>query len=330
MALKDTEYMYISAKIKAREGSTTYSERIRSYLDSRSLSELYSTAIGEAPSGTGDEREALEAYFDKRVEDAFALVKESAPDAGYFDFLLYEYDACNLKTLIKCMIRGISCDGMLYQYSAVSIDALKHALEKRSFDEVLPKNMALATQEAIEAYSKTKDASIIDIIIDKACFADMLENARLCGSQLAIELVKTRIDSINIVTLQRILHSDVADKISTYDMAFIDGADIEKGRLLDVFEREEYTLLDALDGTPYKEMVRSLGKEYSFSALERTLDRKYLSLVEEQKYVPFGFEVACSYLVNTLSEAKNARIIIAGIAAGLDTEKIKERVRYDI
>ncbi|MBQ2810147.1 MAG: V-type ATPase subunit [Clostridia bacterium] len=325
MALKDTEYMYISARIKAREGQTTYYARVKSYLDAKSLLDL--CAISGVTLDGESEREALENHFDKRVREAFELVKEGAPEPKYFDFLLYEYDACNLKVLIKGSIRKMSVDGMLYEIGTVDAKALKEALEARRLEGVLPSNMVRAVDEAYEAYSRTGDARVIDLIIDKACFADMLENSRLCGCDLAQALIKLRIDSINISTLQRILKSEIADKISTFNMAFIDGGEIAYERLERVLSDEEYSLIDALEGSELRDTIRSLGNEYSFSRLERALDMKYMSLIDEVKYVPFGVEVVCSYLVNTLYEAKNARIIIAGLAMGLDEDKIRERVR---
>lgn len=325
MALRDTEYMYISAAISAKEGQISGKVRVRSYLECDTLSELCAL-VGVEVDAEG-EREALEAHFDKAVRDAFEFVKRNAPTPEYFDFLLYEYDACNLKTLLKGMIREMNVDSMLYEIGSASVDDLKNALITRKFDEVLPKNMAEAATEAYEAYSRTRDARVIDLIIDKACFADMLENAGLCGCKLAIDLVRVRIDSINIMTLQRILKSDIPDKVSTLDMAFILGAEISLDRLIRVIEDSEYSLLDALDGTKYKDIVRSLGSDFGFLALERALDMEYLSLIEDVKYIPFGAEVVCSYLVNTLNEAKNARIIIAGISAALTKEKLRERLR---
>lgn len=327
MALKDTEYMYISARIKAREGQTTYSARIKGYLECKTLSELCNIVLPGVSLDAMAQRDALESYFDGAVKSAFELVRESAPDPKCFDFLLYEYDACNLKTLIKGTIRDVSVDGMLYEIGTVSIEDIRTAVSTRHTENVLAPNMASALGEAYEAYSKTKDARVIDFIIDRACFADMLENARLCGSDLAIELVKTRIDGINISTLQRIVHSSLADKQSTLDMAFIPGGQIPLDLLLRVLDDSEYSLLDALEGTKYRDIVRSLGEGFGFFALERAMDMAYLALIDEVKYIPFGVEVVCSYLVNTLFEAKNARIIIAGIASGLDEEKIRERAR---
>ena len=327
MALKDTEYMYISARIKAREGQTVYRARINSYLECKTLSELCAVVLPGATLDAVAQRDALERYFDDAVKSAFELVRESAPDPKCFDFLLYEYDACNLKSLIKGEIRDVSVDEMLYEIGTVSIEDMRLAVSTRRAQEILPENMALALGEAYEAYSSTRDARVIDFIIDKACFADMLENARLCGSALAIELVRTRIDAINIATLQRILRSTLSDKQSTLDMAFICGGQLPLDALLRVIDDGEFSLLDALEGTKYRDIVRSLGAGFSFSELERALDMAYFALIEEVKYVPLGVEVVCSYLVSTLFEAKNARIIIAGIASGLDEEKIRKRAR---
>lgn len=328
MALSNTEYMYASAKVKAREGALSYSDRITSYLECKSIDALYDLMLpGVVPEGK-TKKEAIEERLDGMLESAVLLVRENAPKPEYFDFLQYEYDCCNLKTLIKCMLRDISSDSMLYGIGTVPAEELKKALSERKLDYVLPKNMQTAAAEAIEAYSKTKDARIIDFILDRACFKDMLENSRLSGCKMCEMLVKTRIDSINIVTLERIARSQIADKESTLSEAFLEGGEIPLDTLSKRLRDENATLLSVLFETDYRDTVRNLGENYSFTELERALDERYLSIVKAEKYVPFGPEVLCSYLVNTVFEVKNARIILAGLSSGLDKEKIRERVRF--
>ena len=325
MAKDALEYMYSSARIKAKEGAQGYEERLNSYLSCKSISQLcYLLMPGEEISHR-EKREAVEKYFANKVSNALSLIQEIAPEPRYFDFLLYEYDCCNLKTLIKCQIKGIDSDGMLYEYSSVSSDLLKEALEKRSFDGVMPRNMARTATEAIDAFARTKDPKVIDLVLDRACFADMLENAKLCGNKIAEGLVKARIDSINIMTSKRISLSEIADKVSIFDMAFIEGGALEKKLFLPMLEGEDKRLSDVLFGTDYN--FDSIDK-MTLSSLEKALDERYLSIAREAKYVPFGFEVLCSYIVNTIFEAKNARIISASLASGMSEEEIRERVRF--
>lgn len=331
MALKDTEYMYISAKIKAREGQSTYAERIKAYTECNTVDELYALVSSVADLKGNSKREALEAYFENKVSEAFELVRQDAPDPSYFDFLLYEYDACNLKTLIKCMIRGISYDGMTYPYSSASVEELEGALKRRDFTDVLPENMANGALEALDAYNLTKDAGVIDAVIDKACFADMLENSKKSKNALARDIVLLRIDKINIITLQRILKSSLPDKPSMLDSVLLDGGEIPKCNLIRVAQDEGYTLSDALDGTRYKEITfLAKNSESPLDVYEKALEKMYADRIDEEKFVPFGTEVVCLYLVNTLNEAKSARIVIAGLSSSLPKEKIKERVLWTI
>ena len=328
MALKDTEYAFASAKIRAKEGQATSSEKAMAYLDCKSISALYDLVLSGVTLTDLTQKEAIESQLDKRIQDAFDLVKENVPEPKYFDFLLYEYDCCNIKTLIKCMIRGISAEGMLYSYSTADVEELKSGLEKRNLEGILPTNMASAALEAIEMYNKTQDPKKIDFILDKACFADMTENSALCGCKLARELVRHRIDAINIITLQRILKSDIADKKSIFEQAFIENGLLSLKELLSAYDSEPTSLSELLRGTPYSLVIGKIGAEPTLAQLEKAFDEAYLALAREQRYVPFGAEVVCSYLVNTLFDVKNARVVLAGLAAGLPNEKIRERVRF--
>lgn len=331
MALKDTEYMYISARIKAREGITTCAEKIKSFAECGSIEEFYALVSSTTELSGENKRDALENYFESKVSEAFELVRQDAPDPTYFDFLLYEYDACNLKTLIKCSIRGISHEGMKYSYASVPLADLETALKKRDFEGVLPKNMANSAIEAIDAYNLTKDAGVIDAIIDKACFADMLENSAKSKNALAHDIVVLRIDKVNIITLERILKSSLPDKASILDSVLLDGGEVPKDNLIRVATDEGYTLADALYGTKYKEII-SLAKnsENPLDVFEKALEKISIDRINEEKFVPFGMEVPCLYIMNTLLEAKSARIVIAGLSSGLSKEKIKERVLWTI
>lgn len=328
MALKDTEYAYASAGIMAKEGQKTYSEKIMAYLDCKSVSALYDLVLSGVTSTELTQKEAIERALDEKIQTAFDTVRENAPKPEYFDFLLYEFDCCNVKTLIKCKIRGISHEGMLYSYSTVSGDEIVRGLEKRSLEGILPPHMAIATIEAIDSYNRTQDPKIIDLILDKACFADMLENSTLCGVKLAKDLVIHRIDTTNIITFERILKSDIADKKSIFSEAFIEGGQLSCEKFTQAYDAEQITLYELLHQTPYAEALSRVGKEFTLMELERVFDEAYLSLIKAQKYMAFGAEVICSYLVNTVFEVKNARIILAALALGLPNEKIRERVRF--
>ena len=329
MAIKDTEFLYASSNIRAIEGSESYSERLRRFSECKSVGELYSQLTGgETDSGaSGDIKERIEKMLDDRLCSSVSLVMKIVPDKKLYNFLLYEYDCCNLKTAIKCAVMGISCEGRLYECGTVPADRIAKDVSEGRFD-IFPKNMANAAGKAREAYEKTKDPSAIDMILDRACFEDMLENANEYGCEKFISLVKARIDRVNLMTFIRVAKSDISDRQKTLDEALVDGGTLSKGSLIGKLEGYDGNIEAVLSATPYHSALSMIGSDFSLSSLEKALDDVYLSLVKDMKLVSFGAEIPCAYLINTSYEIKNIRIILAGIASSLPQEKIRERVRF--
>lgn len=329
MAIKDTEFLYASSNIRAIEGSESYSERLRRFSECKSVGELYSQLTGgETDSGaSGDIKERIEKMLDDRLCSSVSLVMKIVPDKKLYNFLLYEYDCCNLKTAIKCAIMGIPCEDRLYGCGTVSADKISKDVSEGRFD-IFPKNMASSAKKAREAYEKTKDPSVIDMILDRACFEDMLENVNEYGCEKFISLVKARIDRVNIMTFIRIAKSDIPDKQKALDEALVDGGTVSKSFLIGKLDSYDGNIESILSATPYQSVLSSLGSGAGLSELEKALDDVYLSLVKDMKFVSFGAEIPCAYLISTSYEIKNIRIILAGIASSLPQEKIRERVRF--
>ena len=65
----------------------------------------------------------------------------------------------------------------------------------------------------------------------------------------------------------------------------------------------------------------------SLATIEKCADDEYMRVVRDDAKVPFGVEVAGGYLLGCETAVKNIRIVLAAKDAGLDNQKIRERVR---
>ena len=328
MALNDTKYLYASSNIRANEGAISYRERLNKFLECKSVDELYDLVVTASADTVLSKKDLIENSLDKKLDDAFSLVTKVSPNKHVYDFLKYEYDCCNLKLAIKCLIKSIELTSdMVYNCGSVDIMSLLDDIKEGKYD-AFPPHMAKGAALAREIYTKTANPRDIDIILDKACFEDMLENAESGGCELFVKLVKTRIDKANVLTFARIASSDINDKERILSEATISGGYIPS----DVFEKniEGYdgNLDNILLGTKYSGMLSSLGANYTLGNLEKLFDENFLSLVKNTSFIPFGAEIPCAYLIKTVYETKNIRIILAGICSHLSGDKIRERVRF--
>lgn len=324
---RSTEYMYGSARIRALEARMLGRERIAHFAEAESAQTVilslfeYGFEIKRRESGEIDREAtlmtALEAGY-REIEDMEC--EETVA------FLRYPYDCNNIKAIIKCFARGIEPDGMMISVGSIDADRLKKAFEDKDHS-CLPRNMATAIPEAMEAFSATKDPQKIDFILDRACYADMLLAAKESGIPLAMRLVRTKIDLTNLLIAVRLMRMNYRNTVmSLFDEAYLEGGELGKEFFADLLEGES-ELAKRLEYTPYEPMGALLAERASLGALEKKADDIYSSVAAESKYAPFGAEVLIGYIVALEYAVKNMRIILAGKDAHLSSDIIRERLR---
>ena len=106
--IKETEYMYASARLRMLENRMVGRERVEALCDAKTGAEVrarlaeYGIAVGGEP-GAGEE-----AVLPGILRDAYDEVASCVPDAAVFDWMRFPYDCNNLKMALKCHIRQLS------------------------------------------------------------------------------------------------------------------------------------------------------------------------------------------------------------------------------
>ncbi len=335
--LQPTEYMYASARIRSLENRIVGRERMEVLIEARGSDEvmdrlaeyglkLPETADGTPPTGEAVS-EAREAMLTEILRDAFDEVERAVPEAALFRYLRYPYDCNNLKAAVKCGIRGISAEGMLFDFGTVPADKVEALVREGSY-ETLPPAMAAAIPAARDAYDRTGDPRRIDTVLDRACYADMLAAARETGDETLIGWMRAKIDLTNILTAIRILRMSMGSVGEAFlQEALLEGGALDAKFFSDACEKGEAGLFEALSPTAYYRLARVEGDPRPLSAVEKACDDLYMNLVREGARIPFGAAVAGGYLIGCETSVKNIRIILAAKDAGLDTTVLRERVR---
>lgn len=325
--IPETEYLYSSARVRALEGTLIGADKLEAAIMSKDASEtediIRRLSEGEG-NATGD---ALGA----RIGKAYSFIESISPDERSVSFLRYGYDCNNIKAAIKCAARDKDPDDMLFSYGSVPAEKIKEMPITLDFS-LLPANMREAAREAYEEYAKTGDPQLVDIILDKACFADMLASAVAFGEKFMIDLVKIKIDITNIMMCIRICRMGrSSSEMTLLSDSLIDGGKLDKAALYAAVENGGEDALSALllktDYARIADLFDEGGETATLSDIECACDNYYMEAVRGAKYIPFGVSVLCAYLVATEYEVKNLRIILAGKLAGLSPEVIKRRVR---
>ena len=333
--LQPTEYMYASARVRGLENDLVGRERLELLTECRSAEEVmdrlaeYGLTLPESDAPvTGENRGQLrELMLLAALQKAFDEAEAAVPDPTVFRYFRYPYDCNNLKAAIKCGIRGIPAEDMLFDFGTVPASEVE-ALVREGKYEAFPEGMAAAAPRAREAYDKTGDPRAIDSVLDAACFGDMMAAARKTGDEILISWLAMRIDLVNILITLRVLRLGQGFVTGGLpEELLLPGGTLDTTFFEEAFAGGESRLWEALSPTDYYPLVKVEGDPRPLYAVEKACDDLYMDRVREDAGIPFGAPVVGGYLVGWETAVKNIRIILAAKEAGWDPATIRERIR---
>ena len=333
--LQPTEYTYASARIRALENRMVGRERIELLVESKNTDEVMNRLAEYGLSPATDETSAAdsvetvgaarEGMLLAALREAYGEVESSVPDPALFRYFRYPYDCNNLKVAVKCAIRGISAEGMLFDFGTVPADEVEEPLREGKYEK-FPAAMAAAIPVAREQYDKTGDPRRIDTTLDRACYEDMLAASE--GEATLRGWLRARIDLTNILMTLRILRMGMGEIGPGFlaESLLPDGS-LPADHLISLCREGEERLWEALRPTPYARLLQVEGDPRPLFAVEKASDDLYMEQVRKDARIPFGAPVVAGYLVGWETAVKNIRIILAAKDANLGTAVLRERIR---
>lgn len=313
------DYLYISARLRAREAGLLGQQRLMRLCELGSVEEIL-TALCADGVLCEQAKENVEAALERYLAEGFALVRENVPDAALFAFLQYPYDCHNIKTVLKCHYRGVAPDALLIPLGSVEPQTLASLLQE--VPALLPTHMREAVSVAREAYEKNGDPREIDFALDAACFADMLKSAETVP--ISLEIVQTRAEIVNLLSCKRLLAMHAGEAgAATLARAFVPGGITSCESLLAAYRGGQETFAELVRKSPFARVLQADGA----GEAERLADDLYLQIAKRAKQSVFGVEVVIGYLMGLEYAVKNLRILLSAKAAGADLQAVKERLR---
>ncbi len=328
--IKDTEYMFASARIRAAEGKLSPSERIdklTGVADIHALCEAAAEVFGVKVT----EKDSLDAILDAAMDNAVTIVRDAAPKPSVFDSLLYKYDCCNAKTAIKSKIRGTDSRGMYFGCGTAPAEKFEAAAKDADFS-FLPEHMAQAAADALYEYEKSGDGRAIDLMLDRACYADMAESAEKSGVPLIIDNSRFSADSANLMTALRINKMNISPEAARtlFGRAFVPGGNVSDDAFISGGEVcDADALMAKLPNGKLRELCGEIAasQNITFAESERILENHRLSMFSSCRFKPFGAYVLAGFLIVRMAEVKNCRLIAAALSRGVTETGLREEVR---
>ena len=203
---------------------------------------------------------------------------------------------------------------------------LREDYEKGALDRYAPR-FRQAAAEAREALAASGDPQAADLVLDRACYAELLEAAQASGSAFLEGYVRLSIDVADLRSavrsartgrgaafLQRVLLPGGAVDPEKLAAAVLSGAELAglyaHGWLSAAAEAGD----EARKGGP-------------LTRFERLCDDALTHYLSQARRAAFGEQPLIGYLYAKESELTAIRVILTGQLAGLDTETIRERLR---
>lgn len=327
--IKDTDYLFSTARVRSVEKNMLTGERAEKMIDAKTTEDAL-RVLDDCYYGSGDaiNVDDYEILLTEEHKKTYDFITSIAPELDYFKMFLYPYDYHNLKVIMKSEYLGIEASNILINTGSIDVKNLKYSVKERDF-LALTENMGNALKEIIEDFPKTNDPQIIDIILDKYCYDEMLKSAKSTNNQFIIDYVRMQIDAINIKSYVRLKKMNKSWDFFT--KIFLDGGKIYEQIFIKNFDDPFDKFAENLLAYDFKEVfiegTEALQETNKFTILEKLLDNKIIEHIKYAKYVPFGIEPLVGYLIGKDNEIKIARIILAGKTAGISPELIKERLR---
>jgi len=324
--INEKDYLTISARIHAMENRLLTRERMDRLMEvgsteeaARVLSECGYPELSELNLG-GIERMLAAARNELRKD-----LRESAPDPAVVDLFFLPNDYHNVKVLLKASATGQDADRLFIDCGRYSAAQLKEEILQGTLQNETAV-FAQAVAAAAKALDQDGSPQAADQILDRACYAEMLDMAQETGSAFLEGYVRLSIDCVNLRTTVRCRRIDCGpDYLKS---ALLPGGTIDCGEFLSV-AAGTLDLKDLIGHGFPAETVSSDRTGLTDDGLmqfERFCSRVLKAYFAKAKNASFGEQSLIGYLYAKLSEFTTVRVILTGRLAGLDAEAIRERL----
>lgn len=318
--IKDTDYAYADARLKANENKLLTTSDIETLVSCRSVKDCYDFLA--AKGWKLDETVGLTEALKQQNQELWQLLTESVPDKSVLDVLTVCNDYFNVKAALKASFVGTEADRLFVYPTSVDLEMLQTSISRHDFD-ALGERMGNAAREAYQAALTSESGQAADIIIDRAALDALSVRSKESQCGLAEEIARLLCTFADIKTAYR--SARTGKSASFLEKAVSDGGALDRKTLIEKSEKGENELLDYLQKTDYKKAASLLSK--STVEFEKYCDDAVIEEAKKAKYCFLGFEPVLAFYYAKQAELKCVRIIIGAKQNGLSEEAVRERVR---
>lgn len=325
--IKDTDYLAISARVRAMEKRLLTRERMERMIEARDSADA-AKVLTECGYGELGEVNAanLEVLLAKAQGETFADIGAAVRNDALMDVFRIKYDYHNAKVLVKAEAVGSAPERLLLAAGRYDPAALTENYRKGDL-RMCSETFQAAVAEAKDLLAADEDPQLCDFVLDRACYAELTEAAKASNSSFVQGYVQALIDAVNLRGAVRAARlgqgSDFLSKV------LLPGGAVAPDRVL----RAKAEELDRVYAGTRLAQAAELGAAAaapgggSLTEFERACDDAVTAYVALARRVPFGEQPVVGYLYAREAELTAIRTILSGRMAGLSGDVIRQRLR---
>lgn len=327
---KEDSYIFCAALMRARERTLLSEAALTKAAEAATVQEVM-TILAEYGYGDGKPLENPRDFVEvlaRREEETYAEVFSALPDSEELELFTCPKDYHNAKAALKAESLGVDPEKYMSAGGRIRPEAMVEMIREKNF-VFFSTEMKEAIAEAEEVFGKGRDPQEIDIILDKACYREMLRRAEDTDNKFLTGYVRLLIDMLNVSAFVRL--RQIGKPWIFFQKVFLEGGNVRENLYISGYEDTYQQLAEKFRpyglGEIMEKGAQEVQKTGMYALMEKLCDDKRLSYIRDAKFVSFGLEPAAAFLIARENEIKNLRVILTGKIAGTPKEVILERLR---
>lgn len=319
--MRDTDYAFCVAAIRARESDLFTSSFYNKLIEAEGLSQCMSLlkSAGWLEADSMSIKDAVKAQQDA----LWSFISSSVPDKSDLKHLCVLNDFFNLKVAVKCIFSKENPESFYITPTTLDLKLLNKAAEKNDYSLLSDAFISSTALTAYELACKTESGQNAEAVIDSAAIEMLKKHSQDKGKGVYSDICAFIADTTNIKTAFRCCLTGKGREFVSLAVPVCFRLDRE--RLIEAVLNGIDALFDYLSGTAY-----AYGASLYMTdtvMYDKWCDDGVIEIARNSKYTAFGFDPVCSYYYAKSSEIKTVRMILSAKQIGMPQEELKERVR---
>lgn len=325
--ITDSDYLYLSALISARENNMLNRQKLDRMIDVPAFADA-AKLLAESgyPDMSGMDAGKIENALAEHRRGIFAEMQNLAPEPRIVEAFRLVYDYHNAKVLLKSESANVDGAYLLSDGGNIPIEKFLSAYHSEDF-AFFPDELRNSVQEARSILQRTENPQLADFVLDKAYFEELKGIAEGASTAFFADYVAALADSANLraaVRTERLgRRSDFLRK------ALVPGGSRGVETLLATVDSGS-PLAEVYFGTPFANAAEkgdNVQHGGSLSEFELACDNAVTSFLRGANRVGFGAAKLVAYLAAVENEITAVRMVLTGKLSGVSAEKLRERLR---